>query len=63
MSKVCLVAVYGIAGIFQGVKFSWVLGFVVICGKTFVVGSDLNARVRYGLLFRCESCGTKLPPV
>ena len=29
--------IYRIAGIFQGVKFSWMLGFVVIRGKTFVV--------------------------
>ena len=30
---------YRIAGIFRGVKFSWMLGFVVIRGKTFVVGN------------------------
>ena len=32
------IAIYRIAGIFRGVKFSWMLGFVVIHGKTFVVG-------------------------
>ena len=33
---------YHIAGIFQGVKFLLVLGFVVIRGKKIVVGSGLN---------------------
>ena len=33
---------YCIAGIFGGVKFSWMLGFVVIRGNEVVVGSSLN---------------------
>ena len=31
--------IYRIVGIFRGVKFSWMLGFVVIRSKKFVVGS------------------------
>ena len=37
-------------GIFRGggggVKFSWMLGFVVICGQKIVVGSGLNHTCR-----------------
>ena len=29
-------------GIFRGVKFSWMIGFVVIRGKKSVVGSGIN---------------------
>ena len=33
------IPIYRIAGIFRGVKFSWMLGFVVIRSKKFMVGS------------------------